>query len=97
MKILKKNIKFYSNLEMCQILKNESGKFTDLVKKFCKSDTYKHEIYDALKSKQLTEFEIIQLINISPSHIIDLALVIEEVEERYTEDELNDILEIFKK
>lgn len=95
MKILKKNIRFYTNQEMKNILENESNKFTEDIKLFCGDTENVNNLRGLLKGKGLAEFEIIQLMNINPKQIIDLQLIIEEMEERYTEDELNEILKMF--
>lgn len=95
MKIIKKNIKFYTNQEMRNILQNESNKFTEEVKIFCGDTEIPDNLKSLLKNKCLSEFEIIQLININPKQILDLQLIIEEMEERYVEFELNEILKMF--
>lgn len=95
MKILKKNVRFYTNQEMKNILQNKSDKYFEEVKSFC-GDTYtENSLRELLKEKGLAEFEIIQLLNIRPNQIIDLQLIIEEMEERYTEEDLNSILKLF--
>ncbi|WUR03534.1 DNA-directed RNA polymerase III subunit (RPC9) [Vairimorpha necatrix] len=96
MKILKKNIKFFANYEINQALENDTSKFVDQVKTFCTSKEYKPDIYTKLKEYNLVEFEILQLLNLCPKQLIDLSLVIEEIEERYTEEKLEEILELFK-
>ncbi|EQB60075.1 dna-directed rna polymerase ii 16kda polypeptide [Vairimorpha apis BRL 01] len=68
---------------------------TDKLHLFCKNGIEVDRMY--LKNKGLSEFEIIQILNIKPTQIIDLQLVIEEMEERYNEDELNDILDFLNK
>lgn len=96
MKILKNNVRFYANQEVKQILENESDKFLDQVKYFCSFKPAKVNLYENLKKYNLVEFEILQLINLCPTQIIDLSLVIEEIEERYSEEKLNEILDLFK-
>jgi DNA-directed RNA polymerase subunit F len=55
-----------------------------------------NRVKGCLKEKKLTEFEIYQLLDIWPKSLLCLQLVIEEMEERFTEDELNEILDLFK-
>ncbi|KAF7684621.1 hypothetical protein TCON_0164 [Astathelohania contejeani] len=55
------------------------------------------EIKEELGRMELTQFEIYQLIEIWPQTLLCLQLVIEEMEERFNENELFSILELFKK
>jgi DNA-directed RNA polymerase subunit F len=95
MKVLKKNVKFYTNQEIKNILENEFNKFTEEVKSFCGDTKAVDNLRGLLKGKGLAEFEIIQLMNINPKQILDLQLIIEEMEERYTEADCNEILKMF--
>lgn len=85
MKILQKNVKFYTNAEFLQIYSTEK------IEQFCKNGINIDKSY--LQNKGLSEFEIIQISNLKPTQIIDLQLIIEEMEERYSEEDLNDILQ----
>ncbi|EJW05042.1 hypothetical protein EDEG_00823 [Edhazardia aedis USNM 41457] len=48
-----------------------------------------------LRAKKLFDIEIYQLLELWPKSLLCLQLVIEEMEERYTEEELNYILMLF--
>lgn len=47
-----------------------------------------------LKSFQLTKSEKLEIINHLPTSLVELQLVIEESEERFTEDQMNEMLNI---
>jgi hypothetical protein len=49
-----------------------------------------------LLAARLTEFEAIQLIDNAPKNLLCLQLVIEEMEERFSEGELKGILSLFQ-
>lgn len=53
------------------------------------------DIKTVLKKMKLFEFEISQLIDIWPKSLLCLQLVLEEMEERYTEEQLITILNLF--
>ncbi|KAH9412249.1 putative RNA polymerase [Ordospora pajunii] len=49
-----------------------------------------------LQEMKLTTFEAIQLINIIPESILSLQLIIEDMDDRFTEDKLEQILRLFR-
>ncbi|KHN70492.1 RNA pol Rpb4 domain-containing protein [Ordospora colligata] len=49
-----------------------------------------------LQQMKLTAFEAIQLINIIPTSILSLQLIIEDMDDRFSEEELEQILDIFR-
>eukprot|EP00833_Pecoramyces_ruminatium_P004720 jgi/Orpsp1_1/1178752/evm.model.c7180000066606.2 len=53
-------------------------------------------VINALKPYALTMTEVFQLINLRPKALIDLTLIIEECESRFTEENLEDLLTIIK-
>ncbi|KAL6121850.1 hypothetical protein NUSPORA_01165 [Nucleospora cyclopteri] len=55
-----------------------------------------NKIKTHLEKYKLTSFEIINIINNKPKTIILLQLLIDEMCERFTENEIKEILEIFK-
>ncbi|CAD26626.1 DNA-DIRECTED RNA POLYMERASE II 16kDa POLYPEPTIDE [Encephalitozoon cuniculi GB-M1] len=68
------------------------------VQLYCKSSMSRD---DAARTKQilidmgLTEFESIQLLDFSPKSIVCLQLVVEDMEERFTDEDLFRILNLF--
>lgn len=98
-------IVFLSKSDVKEILANtdikgeeniETIKYT--MDDYCKDciDLSKCEyIKEQLISKGLLEFEIYQLLDNPPKTLLCLQLVVEEMEERYSEEELNDILALF--
>ncbi|KAM0675411.1 hypothetical protein GVAV_001238 [Gurleya vavrai] len=105
MKILNKKVKFLSKSNVQQILhekpksNNENQETIKMtVLEYCLNSQYSKSedlIIEKLKFYELTEFEIYQLIDLKPKSLLCLQLVIEEMEERFDENKLNSILEIF--
>lgn len=92
MRILKKNVKFLTNVEALKMIK-DSETLEPLKDYSIDEIEFKKT---KLKELGLYEFEIIQLINLIPKQILHLQLVIEEMEERFDEDTLEKILKIFE-
>lgn len=101
MQILKKTKKLLTNGEFLDILLESmpsSGKVRAKLTNFCcnslnsdKSDKLKTE----LAKFGLKEFEIVNLINIRPKGLVHLQIIIEEMSERLSEDQMNKILTLF--
>lgn len=49
---------------------------------------------DLQKMYKLTPAEILQILNLRPKSNVELAMIIEECDERYNEDQLNEMLEL---
>ncbi|KAH9385411.1 uncharacterized protein NEMAJ01_0307 [Nematocida major] len=52
------------------------------------------ELKEKLTSFGITEFEAVQLLNAPPKKVLDLYVVVEELEERLTEEAVGEILSI---
>ncbi|XP_042908714.1 DNA-directed RNA polymerase III subunit RPC9 [Parasteatoda tepidariorum] len=48
----------------------------------------------AIAPYELTKAEKLQLLNLQPKSLVEIQLLIEECEERFTEDQMNDILNV---
>lgn len=89
----------YNLIELSQIkdIENiDTIKYT--ITEYCKDSldiTACENIKAQLLEKGLFEFEIYQLLDNPPKTLLCLQLVVEEMEERYTEEELNNILSLF--
>ncbi|KAM0676592.1 hypothetical protein BDAP_002801 [Binucleata daphniae] len=105
MKVLKKQVRFVSKAEVKQIIgenqnvvgneDQETIKLTTL--EYCNTNTAYHtnNVIEYLREMNLTEFEIYQLIDLKPKTLLCLQLVIEEMEERYSKEKLEEILTMF--
>lgn len=74
------------------------AEFLEKVQLYCTSSMTKDQalgIKQALINIGLTEFEAIQLLDFNPKSIVCLQLVIEDMEERFTEEALLRILDLF--
>ncbi|AFM98325.1 RNA pol Rpb4 domain-containing protein [Encephalitozoon hellem ATCC 50504] len=74
------------------------SEFLEKVQLYCTSSMAKtraQKVKQALTEMGLTEFEAIQLLDFNPKSIVCLQLVIEDMEERFTEDALIGILDLF--
>jgi hypothetical protein len=97
MKALRKSIKYLTNIEAMKMVNNFQNKDFELLLKYSDKDYQNlEEKKSKLKEYGLYEFEIIQLFNFIPKQILHLQLVIEEMEERFDEEKLEKILQIFK-
>lgn len=103
MKVCKKSIKFLTKSEALDILSSTGheprSKFIESVLSYCKGSvdgTRALEIKETLLGIGLTEFEAIQLIDCSPRSFLCLQLVIEEMEDRFSDEDLTKILGLFK-
>ncbi|KAK1348856.1 putative subunit Rpb4 of RNA polymerase [Hamiltosporidium tvaerminnensis] len=106
MKIIKSVVKFLTRSDV-YIFLNQSVPTKDQttetlrynVLEYC-SDTLPKDrieyIVEQLKNKNLMEIEIYMLIDQPPKSLLDLQLIIEEMEERYSEEELHQILMLFR-
>lgn len=100
MKVLDKTKKLLTNGEFNSICKNAiSFKAKNKISKFC-ADSIDAEKSSILRSELskfgLKEFEIVNLINIKPKGLVHLQIVIEEMSERLSEDQMKSILSLFK-
>lgn len=104
MKVNKDSIRFLTKSETLEIVSRKPenrvySNFLENVLSYCKTSIDKEE---ALKIKQalvdvgLTEFEAIQLLDYNPKSFLCLQLIIEEMEERFLEQDLLKILSLFK-
>lgn len=97
MKALRKSIKYLTNIEAMKMVDDYQNKDFELLLKYSDKDYQNlEEKKSKLKEYGLYEFEIIQLFNFIPKQILHLQLVIEEMEERFDEEKLEKILQIFK-
>lgn len=101
MKVLSKCKKLLTNGEFLDILNQSnipSSKAKSKLINFC-AESLNTEQCQFLRMKlaefDLFEFEIVNLINIKPKGLIHLQLVIEEMSERFTEEQMNQILSLF--
>lgn len=51
---------------------------------------------NATKTWKVTKFEKLQILNLRPTSIVQLQLVLEEVEERFTEEEMTAMIELIE-
>lgn len=104
MKIIKDSQQFLTKHEMHKLLSNIKTKGEEneetikyLMKEYCKEEKDTSDLRNEFINKGLYPFEVYQLINFMPKDLLTLQLIIEEMEERFTEEDLNYILELFKK
>jgi RNA polymerase Rpb4 len=103
MKILNERIKFLTKRETFDILVSDNRigtsdeeiiKYT--IKEYCEDALYDcDDIMEKLQEFKLFPLEIYQLMNTPSKSLLTLQLIIDEMEERYTSKELNEILELF--
>lgn len=105
MKANKRNVKLLTKPEALEIISlvrsghKDQSKLLENVSFYCRSSMCKGralEIKKALMEIGLTEFEAIQVIDCSPKTFLCLQLVVEEMEERFSEEELLEVLDLFK-
>ncbi|KAI5180947.1 DNA-directed RNA polymerase III subunit RPC9 [Nematocida sp. AWRm80] len=102
-----KNEKLLSYEEVLKIIKNtpnvsEGEKSTQL-------ETVKYKVLSLLDKRHapvalkkdlinlgLTEFEAIQILNTPPKKILDLYVIVEELEERLTEEKIEKVLKLME-
>jgi hypothetical protein len=77
-------------------LGGSEGEFSEEIRGYCKDTITDPGLKRRLLAAKLAEFEAIQLIDSPPKNILCLQLVIEEMEERFSEEELNGMLELFR-
>lgn len=63
---------------------------------YCKDSFKTTELRKELEKRKLYEFEIQQLLSFKPKSLLCLQLVIDEMEERFSIEELNEILNLYK-
>lgn len=104
MKILSKSPKLLSKRTALDTLKTTKTNFENIetikykTKKYCKDSKEKERIefiHERLREKGLFDFEIFQLVDNWPKNLLCFQLIIEEMEERFGEDELKEMLALF--
>ncbi|KAI8871643.1 calcitonin gene-related peptide-receptor component protein [Ramicandelaber brevisporus] len=58
------------------------------------SDSCINECLERLKKYKLTKAEKLQIVNLRPASMVELHLIVEECEERFAENEMDDIIDI---
>lgn len=88
-------IKLLSPKEVDEQLETES-KFKKKIQRMfnLKND---HLILEFLKEKNLTEFEILQIISLRPKTLLCLTVIVEELNERFSDEEIKEILNFLMK
>ena len=102
MKVLAARSKFLTKREVLDIVESSGCSGSDqeetikyLVKEYCRDALPPSNVGERLAAMGLFPFEVYQLINAPPRTLLALQLVIDEMEERYTHGELEDILKLF--
>lgn len=100
MKILNKKKILLTNAEALKFLPedisaNIKAKFSLLQNSDSSLDKIEN-IKNSLKKYDLTEFEIVNLINIRPKGLVNLQNIIEEMVDRLTETQMLEIIDILK-
>lgn len=83
MKILRKAVRLITNEEAAMIT---SGTHNELVASL---------LFAELKSMGLTDFEVINILNIKPNSLVCLQTIIDEMVDRLTEEQMSRIVNIF--
>lgn len=99
--IVKKLVKeLLTKSEVKELMQSSTQKIRHKTMKFC-SDTYTKEqvcyLKNELRKFGLKEFEIVNLIDLKPTGLVHLDIVIEEMSERFDDKGMQSILELFKK
>ncbi|ADM11557.1 uncharacterized protein Eint_051100 [Encephalitozoon intestinalis ATCC 50506] len=98
-------IRLLSKIDALDIIDNSmeshpgQTEFLEKVRLFCTFSMTRDKagkVREALMNMGLTEFESIQLIDLNPRSIVCLQLVIEDMEERFSEGDLFKILGLFE-
>lgn len=101
MKILTRNKKLLTNGEFLEIISESTTKLTRTKAKlvdFCSNslDSQKCTLLrEKLRDYGLTEFEAVNLINLKPKGLVHLQIGIEEMVDRLSEVQMNEILLLF--
>lgn len=103
MRILRANAGFLSKSEVARILSTHKRRGSSdeetikhLVLEYCKGTCNADAAEAPLRKAGLFEFEIYQLLDACPQSLLTLQLIIDEMEERYSQKELDSILEMFR-
>lgn len=105
MKIVRTKVKFLTKQEAQDVLLSAGPRqgprnvLLEAVLSYCGSSMSKEralQIKQTLMQMGLTEFEAIQIIDSNPRSLLCLQLVIEEMESRFSEEDLLGILDLFK-
>ncbi|KAM0686556.1 hypothetical protein COBT_002219 [Conglomerata obtusa] len=105
MKIISTDFKFCTKEEIKEFLTNKPNTndenqetIKQTVLEYCNQEQQSlptYYILERLIEKGLTQFEAYQLVDIQPKTLLCLQLIIEEMEERYSEVQLQEILSLF--
>ncbi len=97
-KSVKKLLTKGETVEMMEHVSKISPKVKTRILKFC-SGSFSMEKIDKIKSKLsafgLKDFEIINLIDIKPTGLVHLQTIIEEMAERFDDEHMEGILNVF--
>jgi len=95
-KDIKKKGKFNKFQQGLSTIEYEVNKYLSNMPSSTQTPEQIENVINALKPYALTMTEVFQLINLRPKALIDLTLIIEECESRFTEENLENLLSIIK-
>lgn len=97
------NAGFMSKSKVARILSAQKGggssdeeTIKHLVLEYCRDAFDANAVEARLREAGLFEFEIYQLLDACPQSLLTLQLIIDEMEERYSQEELENIIEMFR-
>lgn len=103
MKILQKNIAFLTKADTATILAKHTASGGEdeetikyLVTEYCKDSPHRDAAKSKLLAQKLFPFEVYQLLDARPMSLLTLQLIVDDMEERYTEEQLIAILEMLR-
>lgn len=86
MKVLKKVVKLVTNAEATGCANGHSES----------TNPQRESVFTELRTMGLTPFEICNLINIKPKNLVCLQVIVDDMLDRLSEEQMNRILETFK-
>lgn len=98
MLVTKRVKKLLTKGEAIEISQNCTQKVKSMLLNFCSGSYTKEQastLREALAGFGLMDFEIVNLIDMKPTGLIHLQLVIEEMAERFDEEKMQKIIELF--